>query len=102
MKTIAECNNIEDIREAIDMIDRQIIGLLSNRFDYVREIVKYKKPDKDSIIAIDRYNKVLKRRRELAEEHGLDPDVIEDMYKRLIKYFIDEELKIINNEDHKK
>ncbi len=101
MKTPSECNNIEDIREAIDMIDRQLIGLLSNRFGYVKEIVKYKKHDKESIIAKDRYDKVLKKRRELAEIHGLNPDVIEDIYKRLIQYFIDEELKIINIKNKK-
>ncbi len=101
MKTPEECKNIQDIRDAIDQIDQELIAMLANRFGYVKEIVKYKNHDKKSIIAKDRYDSVLKRRRELAELNGLNPDVIEDVYKKLIQYFIDEELKIVNNQEKK-
>ena len=43
--------------------------------------------------AIDRYNAVLLARRQWAVEAGLDPDVIEQMYKLLIGHFIDAEMK---------
>jgi len=98
MKQPEECTSIDDARNGIDIIDRQIVTLLGERALYVNEVVKYKKPDKDSIIAIERKEEVLKIRREWAMENGLDPDVIETVYRTLIDYFIDREMKILNLE----
>lgn len=89
-----ECTNIMEVRNEIDNIDKAIIELLGQRFEYVKEVVKYKDKSPESIIASDRRNAVIEGRRQLAVENGLDPDVIGDMYDRLIKYFISEELKI--------
>jgi isochorismate pyruvate lyase len=96
MKYPDECKNLEELREHIDLIDQNIIKLLGKRFGYVKEVVKYKEPNKDSIIAAKRKNEVLQKRRDLAKKHGLNPDIIENIYKQLIEYFINEELKIIN------
>lgn len=92
--TPAECMNITEVRSEIDRIDRVIIELLSERFEYVKEVVKYKDNTPDSIIATDRRTEVLQCRRRWAEEMGLSPDVIEKMYADLIQYFIEEEMKI--------
>jgi isochorismate pyruvate lyase len=35
---------------------------------------------------------MLKTRRHWAEENGLDPDVIEDLYCTLVSYFVDREM----------
>lgn len=91
-----ECSNITEVRNEIDNIDREIINLLATRFEYVREVVKYKDGTASGIEASDRRNAVLQTRREWAEEKGLNPDVVEDIYARLIAYFISEEKKIIN------
>lgn len=91
-----ECSNITEVRNEIDNIDKEIIRLLSVRFGYVREVVKYKENTSDGIEAADRRAAVISSRREWAEAQGLNPDVIEDMYNRLINYFIEEEKKIIN------
>ncbi len=92
----SECQNISDVRSEIDNIDKVIIELLSRRFDYVKEVVKYKENTPDSIQAEDRRQAVLECRRQWAEERGLNPDVIEKMYDDLIQYFISEEMKIKN------
>lgn len=92
----SECSNITEVREEIDNIDRAIIGLLSQRFEYVKEVVKYKSNDHQSIVAVDRRKNVLECRRKWAVENGLHPDVIEDVYIKLIDYFISEEIKIKN------
>lgn len=91
-----ECTSIEEVRSEIDTIDRQIIRLLSSRFGYVREVVKYKEKTANSIEASDRRMDVMRTRRQWAEEEGLNPDVVEDIYDRLVQYFIDEEKKLVN------
>ncbi len=95
-KRPSECTNITDVRNEIDNIDKVIVTLLSERFQYVKEVVKYKENTPDSIVASDRRNVVLQQRRQWAEEQGLDPNVIEEIYTRLIQYFISEEMKIKN------
>lgn len=91
-----ECTSIDEVRNEIDNIDREIIQLLSARFGYVREVVKYKENTHTAIEASTRRQEVMQTRRQWAEAAGLDPNVIEDIYNRLVQYFIDEEKKMIN------
>jgi|SRR5690554_5528345 len=95
MKSPAECNSIEEIRAAIDEIDEQIVALLGQRFEYVKAITRFKKTEED-VRAPERYNAVLQQRRVWAEEAGLNPDWIEEMYRLLIGHFINVELEDLN------
>lgn len=95
MKKPCECSSIDEVRTEIDSLDAQIMELFGRRFQFVKEVVKYKAADKDSIVAANRRSKVLSRIRVLAEENGLNPDEFENVYKQLIEHFISEELKLI-------
>ena len=97
MKKPEDCKDIDEIRNSIDQLDAKIIRLLGERFKYIQEIVKYKGKDKESIIAKERRELVIKTRRELAEKYGLNPDIIEQVYRLLIDHFIDEELDLIKD-----
>jgi isochorismate pyruvate lyase len=101
VKRIKDCSNIEDIRQAIDELDAEIISLLGRRFQYVKEIVRFKAKNEESIVASERQEAVIRSRRDLAIENGLDPDIIEELYRNLISHFIAEELKLIRNADEK-
>lgn len=93
-KSPSECSSKEEIRQHIDLIDREIITLFGLRFKYVREIVKYKN-DVESVIAQDRKNQVIKARGEWAEEHGLDKETFEQIYRFLVDHNIGKELEIL-------
>ena len=99
MKPVKDCKNIEDIRRAIDELDEEIITLLGKRYQYVKEIVKFKEKNEESIVAKARREAVIRSRRKLAVENGLDPDVIEELYRNLINHFIAEDLKLIRDDD---
>lgn len=90
-----DCTTIEEVRQAIDTLDREIITALGKRFGYVKAVTRFKKNAED-VAAPVRYQQVLASRREWAAAAGLSPDVVEQMYRNLIAYFIDEELKIVN------
>lgn len=92
MKAPEECLDIHEIRQEIDAIDRQIIELLGQRFNYVKAAAQFKK-DTDGVKAVDRFNAMLHQRRVWAEEVDLNPDAIEKIYRDLVGYFIEEELK---------
>jgi tRNA-Thr(GGU) m(6)t(6)A37 methyltransferase TsaA len=86
-----EVTDLAEARQAIDTIDAEIVRLLGNRAGYVRQVAGFKQSAAD-VPAPARYAEVMRRRREMAQEAGLDPDVIEAMYKLLVDYFIKEQL----------
>jgi len=99
-KKPAECYSKEEIRQQIDLLDKEIIRLFSLRFQYVSEIVKYK-TDAESVVAQERKNQVIKLRGEWAEEHGLDKETFEQIYCFLIDHNISKELEILNQKNVK-
>ncbi|MDD2306300.1 MAG: chorismate mutase [Prolixibacteraceae bacterium] len=96
MKNPESCKNIEEVREAIDEIDYQIMKLFSQRYDFVKEIVKFK-TDEASVIAESRQKEVIEKRREWAVELGLNPDLFEDIFWTLMRYNVTKELEILKN-----
>lgn len=90
--------SLQEARDAIDAIDAEIIRLFGNRANYVHQVVKFKKRPED-VPAPNRYAQVMRQRREWAEAAGLNPDVIEDMYKLLVDNFIKEELEIMRQRE---
>lgn len=91
IKSPAECQDITEVRNEIDRIDRLVVELISERFEYVKQVVKFKEKTAGSIEAPVRRAAMLKQRRAWAEELGLGPDAIECIFDRLVQYFIEEE-----------
>ena len=97
MKTPDECANIYEVRAEIDIIDREVIDALSKRFQYVIAAARFKTSEA-SVRSSERFQAMLKQRREWAGESGLNPDVIENLYRDLVNYYIEEELKHYKSE----
>lgn len=87
-----ECESLQDIRAEIDRIDREVIAAFGQRFAYVKAAAKFKTSE-TGVQASDRFTAMLQQRREWAEAEGLNPDVVERLYRDLVTYFIEEELK---------
>ncbi len=92
MKKPEECLDMQEIRTEIDTIDKNIIELLGNRFKYVKAASKFK-TDENAVKAPERFAAMLVQRRKWAEEKCLSPDIIEKMFRDLVGYFIDQEMK---------
>jgi isochorismate pyruvate lyase len=97
MKDPDECANLHEVREEIDIIDREVIDALSKRFQYVIAAARFKTSEA-SVRAPDRFYAMLQQRREWAKESGLNPDVVENLYRDLVNYYIEEELKHYKSE----
>lgn len=91
MKKPEECGNINDIREAIDSIDKKIIELIAKRSKYVHKAAEFK-TSAGTVKAGDRVKKMLSTRRQWAKNNNLNEDFIEELYKFIINYFINEEM----------
>jgi isochorismate pyruvate lyase len=97
MKNPDECANIQEVRDEIDIIDREVIDALSKRFQYVIAAARFKTSEA-SVRSSDRFEAMLQQRREWAQESGLNPDVVENVYRDLVNYYIEEELKHYKSE----
>lgn len=95
---VREVASLDEARAAIDAIDEEIIRLLGNRAGYVHQVVNFKVRPED-VPAPERYAQVMRQRREWARAAGLNPDVIEGMYRLLVDNNIQEELELIRQRD---
>lgn len=98
LKKPEDCENIEEIRNAIDEIDQEIIQLYASRDSYVREIVRFKSND-EAIHARERKELVLQQRKAWAAEKGLDPELFEKLFGLLIEKNIQIQFDIYNSND---
>ncbi|MDX2432795.1 MAG: chorismate mutase [Bacteroides sp.] len=92
------CENIQEIRDALDQIDLEIVRLFALRSEYVKEIVKFKGDDK-SIVASERRELVIKQRKKWAQESGVDPEMMEEIFKLLIEKNIQMQFNIYKKKD---
>jgi isochorismate pyruvate lyase len=88
----SQCRSLADVRAEIDRLDREIIRALGERFEYVKAAARFK-ADSAEVAAPDRVAVMLEQRRAWAVESGLNPDVVERLYRDLVSYFISEEQK---------
>jgi len=79
-------NSLTEVRENIDQIDQQLVKLLGERREYVLQATAFKK-DSTSVKASDRVEEVIQKVRSLALEYQTDPDLIEQIYRELIRIF---------------
>ncbi|MBC3379538.1 chorismate mutase [Serratia fonticola] len=85
-------STIEDVRNAIDGIDSQLVSLIAQRGRLVKAAAGFKK-DQDAVRAPDRVQRVIDKVRAEAAVVGLPEDIIEKVYRTMINAFIDYELE---------
>ena len=84
--------NLEQARAQIDVIDHALIELISARQFYVDQSVRFKRTTHD-VQSPERVEDVIKKVRGAAQDQGVDPNLIEHIYREMIHHFIQRELK---------
>lgn len=85
MPTANECQTKEDVRAEIDRIDVALVALLAERFGYVRRMAELKRSPADAYDE-DRIEAVLTLVRREAEVRGLDVDLADGLWRKLIDW----------------
>ena len=88
----AQCGNMDDIRAEIDLLDRAVVSLISQRYQYVLAAAKFK-TSATAVRAPERFAAMLAQRRHWAEQEGLNADAIERLFSDLVNHFIAEEMQ---------
>ena len=77
--------SLDDLRQQIDMLDRQLVDLLVARARVTGEIGAYKRERGLALYVPQRESELLGARREQAAAAGADPDMIEDVLRRVMR-----------------
>lgn len=89
-----KCESLEQAREKIDAIDTALIEMIATRQFYVDQAVRFKKSIQD-VQSPERVEQIIQKVRAQALELGIDPDLVEQLYRAMIQQFIQRELKEI-------
>ena len=87
-------NDLDRLRETIDHIDDEILNLLSNRMNAVRDIGAYKKENNMTIYQNKRWNEIIEKAKAQALVSGLSEHFILKFIKSIHDESIDQQEKI--------
>ena len=87
-----KCASLDEVRLEIDRLDEEIVRLIGHRAHYVKAAAKFKTSEAH-VAAPERQAAMMAVRRAWAEREGLDPGLIEDLYRRLVAWFVQRELE---------
>lgn len=91
-----ECTTLDEARNEIDKVDEEIVKLVALRNDYIKQIAHFK-TSIDEVKAEERIDAVISRVREQAISLGLSPNLINDLYVRMIDAMVESEIAEFNN-----
>jgi chorismate mutase len=91
-------SRLEELREKIDSIDHDLLSILAARLEAIEEIGFYKKENDVHVFQLKRWNEIMLTRPEWASKLGLDPELIEEIYKLIHADSLKVQTRILNEE----
>jgi len=92
-------NHLDELRDKVDHLDREIIEALATRMKAVEEIGEYKKDNNVSIFQLNRWKEITETRPQWAKVFNLDPTYILDIYKFIHQESIKKQTIIFNKDN---
>jgi len=93
---IKKCSSLEETRSQIDEVDDRIVELIAERNTYVKQLA-YFKNSIEEIKSDDRIDDVINRVRAKAIELDLSPNLVNDLFLRMINVMVDSEVAEFKN-----
>ena len=86
------------LREALDVLDHEMVDILKKRFDRVKDIALIKEREGLSIFQMERWLKLVQEQTSLAEGKGISPAFIHELFSLVHKYSIDYQTSLIKKD----
>jgi len=96
MMTMKKCETLSSARNEIDKVDEKIVELVALRNDYIKQIAHFKNSIEE-IKSEERVADIVSRVRSKAIELNLSPNLINDMFVRMIDEMIESEISEFKN-----
>ena len=98
-KTPAECDTMADLRVQIDRIDAELVALFAERVSFIDRAAQIKTGAGLPARIEDRVEDVVSKVRAHAVSHGLPPDKLEKLWRKLIDWSIEREEAVLGPDD---
>ena len=89
-------NELDEMRSKIDVLDEQLLQLLSKRMSISESIGKYKFDNDITILQTRRYDEIMNDRRAKAERFKLDPDFVISIYELIHEASVSTQNRVMN------
>ncbi|MGA0540889.1 chorismate mutase [Neotabrizicola sp. VNH66] len=88
MRTAAECTTMAELRAEIDRLDEDLVRLFAERAGYIDRAAQIKAGVDLPARITSRVEEVVANVRRHAAAHGLPPELVEKLWRRLIDWSI--------------
>ena len=95
MKNPQDCKDMVELREAIDHLDQNLMGLLAKRARFIDRAAELKTENGWPARITDRVEEVAGNARRNAENSGFDPDLAESLWRTMIEWSIAREERVL-------
>ncbi len=96
-----DCKTLAEVRTEIDRLDQSLINTISRRQEYVFAAARFKSSGNE-VHAPERQRQMMAARRLWAETEGVDPDLIESLFRTMVDHFVAAELTILSERENQK
>ena len=93
---IESCNTLEEARKEIDKVDEKIIEFIAIRNNYIKQIAQFKN-SVEEVKSEERISRVVGHARSKAIELELSPNLIQDIFVRMIDEMVETEISALQN-----
>ena len=90
-------HELVNFRDRIDEIDEKIVRLINERLEICKAVAKYKGEKNIPMMQPERVKEVMVKRRKLADELSINPDLVENIYRLIVEEACLLEDEIINS-----
>ena len=87
--------DIKQLRQQIDVIDNDLMAILSKRMRICREIGQYKKEHNITVLQTDRYNEILDKRGVQGSLSGMSESFVKQIFEHIHEESVRQQLEII-------
>lgn len=89
--------NLGLLRQQIDQIDNELLEVLAKRMRVSREIGRYKKEHKMSVVQATRYNDVMRTRLKIGEEMLMSPEFLRTVLLAIHEESVRQQIDVLND-----
>jgi len=93
---IINCNTLEEARYEIDHVDDKIVEMIALRNNYIKQIAQFKTKIEE-VKSEERISAIISRVRAKAIELDMSPNLINDMFIRMIDEMVETEISELQN-----
>ncbi|SFV54158.1 Isochorismate pyruvate-lyase [hydrothermal vent metagenome] len=96
MQDNKKCNSLQEVRDEIDILDRQLVELISKRSHLIRQAATFKESIAD-VKAQERIDDIMQKVRTKAIELNINPNMISQLFQIMIDEMVETEIAEFRN-----